>query len=125
VERSGGVTTIDEYIAGCPAEVRPTLEEIRRVVREAAPEAEERISYAMPAFDLNGILVYFAACKRHIGFYPTSSAMDAFRGDLTGYKTSKGAIQFPLDQPLPLDLIRRIVAFRVQANRAQPTGKGR
>ena len=107
---------IDEYIAGCPENVRETLEEIRAIIRKAAPGAEEKISYHMPAFDLNGILVYFAAQTRHIGFYPTSSGVTAFQKELGSYKSSKGAIQFPLDQPLPLELIDRIVKFRVREN---------
>jgi len=107
---------IDEYIAGCPENVRETLEEIRAIIRKAAPGAEEKISYHMPAFDLNGILVYFAAQTRHIGFYPTSSGVTAFKKELGSYKSSKGAIQFPLDQPLPLELIDRIVKFRVREN---------
>ncbi len=107
---------IDEYIAGCPEHVREKLMELRATIRKAAPGAEEKISYRMPAFNLNGILVYFAAQTRHIGFYPTSSGVTAFKEELGDYKSSKGAIQFPLDQPLPLELITRIVKFRVREN---------
>ena len=107
---------IDEYIAGCPEHVQEKLHELRATIIKAAPGAEEKISYRMPAFTLNGILVYFAAQTRHIGFYPTSSGVTAFKHEITGYKSSKGAIQFPLDKPLPLELIARIVKFRVREN---------
>ena len=107
---------IDDYIAVCPAHTREKLEEMWATIRKAAPGAEEIISYRMPAFNLNGILVYFAAQTRHIGFYPTPSGVAAFKDELGSYKSSKGAIQFPLDQPLPLELIARIVKFRVREN---------
>jgi uncharacterized protein YdhG (YjbR/CyaY superfamily) len=107
---------IDEYIAGCPQHARGKLMELRATIRKAAPGAEEKISYRMPAFNLNGILVYFAAQTRHIGFYPTSSGVTAFKEELGDYKNSRGAIQFPYDQPLPLELIARIVKFRVREN---------
>lgn len=107
---------IDEYIAGCPEQVRGKLMELRATIRKAAPGAEEKISYQMPAFNLNGILVYFAAQTRHVGFYPTSSGVTAFKEELGNYKSSKGAIQFPYDQQLPLELITRIVKFRVREN---------
>ena len=107
---------IDEYIAGCPEHVREKLKELRATIKKVAPGAEEKISYQMPAFYLNGILVYFAAQTRHIGFYPTSSGVAAFKQEITGYKSSKGAIQFPVDKPLPLDLIARIVQFKVREN---------
>lgn len=107
---------IDEYIAGCPQEIQGKLKELRATIKKAAPGAEEKISYHLPAFNLNGILVYFAAQSRHIGFYPTSSGVAAFKKEITGYKTSKGAIQFPLDKSLPLELIARIVKFRVREN---------
>jgi uncharacterized protein YdhG (YjbR/CyaY superfamily) len=108
--------TIDEYIAGCPEHIRGRLNELRATIKKAAPGAEEKISYRMPAFNLNGILVYFAAQTRHIGFYPTSSGVNAFKKEITDYKSSKGAIQFPIDKPLPLELIARIVRFRVKEN---------
>jgi uncharacterized protein YdhG (YjbR/CyaY superfamily) len=106
----------DEYIAGFPENTQKMLNELRSAIRKAAPEAEETISYRMPAYRLNGVLVYFAAQKNHIGFYPTSSGVDAFREELSAYKTSKGAIQFPLDEPIPLKLVSAIVKFRVKEN---------
>jgi len=108
--------SIDEYIPIFTPDVQEKLKEIRSAIRAAAPQAEERISYQMPTYFLNGNLVHFAAQKHHIGFYPTPSAIQKFRGELSPYKYSKGAVQFPLDQPLPLDLIGRMVAFRVQEN---------
>jgi uncharacterized protein YdhG (YjbR/CyaY superfamily) len=110
------VTTIDEYIAACPADIRETLTELRKTIREAAPEAEEKISYQMPAFAQKGILVYFAAQKEHIGFYPTSSGVESFKKELSGYSTSKGVVRFPYGKPLPLKLISDIVRFRVIEN---------
>jgi uncharacterized protein YdhG (YjbR/CyaY superfamily) len=107
--------TIDAYLANFPADVRQALHALRNAICESAPEATETISYQMPTFKLNGKnLVHFAAYKNHIGFYPTPSAIKHFADELTHYKTSKGAIQFPIDQPLPLDLIQRMVAFRVE-----------
>jgi len=107
------LTSIDQYIALFPEDIQALLTQMRETIRAAAPEAIEKISYQMPAFYYHGNLVYFAAFKHHIGFYPTASGTAAFQAELAGYKTSKGAIQFPLNQPLPLDLVRRIVAFRV------------
>ncbi|MEJ2150797.1 MAG: DUF1801 domain-containing protein [Chloroflexota bacterium] len=112
-------TSIDEYIAGFPPDVQDILEGMRRTIREAAPDAVEAISYQMPTFKLNGNLVHFAAYKKHIGFYPTPSGVEAFREELSAYKVSKGAIQFPIDQPMPLDLVRRIVQFRVAQNQTK------
>ena len=111
--------TIDEYIDGFPPEVSEILQRIRTTIRESAPGAEETISYQIPTFKLNGNLVHFAAYKKHIGFYPTPSGINAFRDELSGYHCSKGAIQFPLDQPIPYDLVRRIVEFRVRENLAK------
>lgn len=111
------MNSVDEYIANCPEEVRNLLIELRKAIREAAPEAQEKISYQMPCFTLNGNLVYFAACKTHIGFYPTPSGIEAFKDELSAYKSSKGAVQFPLDHPIPYELVRRIVKFRVDENR--------
>jgi uncharacterized protein YdhG (YjbR/CyaY superfamily) len=108
--------TIDEYVAHFPKATRDFLEELRRVIRESAPEAEETISYGMPAFTHNGILVYFAAWKNHIGFYPTALRIEAFEKELSPYKYSKGAIQFPLDEPIPFDLVKKIVKHRLQEN---------
>ncbi len=107
---------IDEYIAGFPQEVQEKLEKIRGTIRAAAPEAKEKISYGMPAFTLNGNLVYFAAFKSHIGFYPIPSGIEKFEEELSIYKQGKGSVQFPLDEPIPYDLITRIVEFRVQEN---------
>src|SRR5688572_9217902 len=92
---------IDEYIASFPLDVRERLEQMRATIKQAAPRAEEVISYAMPAFKLNGLLVFFAAYKNHIGFYATPTGHDAFKKDLSVYKIGKGSVQFPLDQPLP------------------------
>ena len=111
---------IDEYIANCSPQFREKLQELRAIIRKGAPGAEEKISYRMPAFFLNGPLVYFAAQKNHIGFYPTPSGVAAFKNDLRDYKTSKGAIQLPIDRPLPLQLILRIVSFRVDENSRPP-----
>ncbi len=122
---AGGFRSIDEYIAKFPAEVQVLLQTLRATIHAAAPEAREQLSYGMPAFALHGILVYFAAAKRHIGFYPTSSGIAAFQAELAGYASSKGAVQFPLDQPLPLDLISRMVQFRVAEDRAKAAAKGR
>jgi uncharacterized protein YdhG (YjbR/CyaY superfamily) len=107
--------TIDDYIAAFPAATRAVLEELRAIIRAAAPGAVETISYAIPTFDFDGRhLVHFAGYARHVGFYPTPGGIVAFAEELAGYKTSKGSVQFPLDRPLPADLIRRIVAFRVE-----------
>lgn len=109
-------TSVQQYIDGFPPEVRTLLEQLRDAIRAAAPEATERISYHMPTFYLNGNLVHFAAYANHIGFYPTSSGVSAFAERLGDFVTSKGTIQFPLDQPLPLELVREIVEFRVEEN---------
>ena len=107
---------IDEYIAGFPEEVQEILHQVRMTVKEAAPDAEEVISYSMHAFRQNGIVVYFAAFKNHIGFYALPSGNEAFRKELSAFKTGRGSIQFPLDKPMPLDLIRQIVKFRLIEN---------
>jgi uncharacterized protein YdhG (YjbR/CyaY superfamily) len=111
--------TIDEYIAGFPPDVQDILQKIRLTIHQAAPEAQEAISYQMPTFKLNGNLVHFAAFKKHIGFYPVPSVIEAFKDELSAYHQGKGSVQFPLDQPIPYDLIRRIVQFRVQENLAK------
>lgn len=108
--------TIDEYIAGCPKNVQEILQKIRKTVHTAAPGAEEAISYQMPAFKLKGNLVYFAAFKKHIGFYPIPSGIEEFKTELSVYEQGKGSVQFPLDKPIPYDLISRIVKFRVEEN---------
>ena len=107
---------IDEYIATFPADIQKLLKHLHETIRKTAPEAEESISYQMPAFKLNGPLVYFAGYNKHIGFYPTPSGIEKFQQELTKYKSSKGAVQFPIDQPLPLELVSRIVRFRVKEN---------
>ena len=108
--------TIDEYIAGYPEDVQRLLQRMRLTIRKAAPKAEERISYSMPAFDQDGILVWFAAFKEHIGLYPKTSAITAFKKDLSNYEVSKGTVRFPMDQPLPLSLVSRIVKYRIKEN---------
>ena len=105
--------SIDEYIAQFPEEVQKKLKELRRVIKASAPDAEERISYQMPTFRLNGNLVHFAAYKKHIGFYPTSGGIKPFEQELSAYEVSKGTVRFPIDKPLPMDLISKIVKFRV------------
>jgi uncharacterized protein YdhG (YjbR/CyaY superfamily) len=112
--------TIDDYIAGFPPEIQQVLEELRSLIRAAAPGATETISYAIPTFDLNGKhLVHFAGYAGHIGLYPAPSGLEAFQEELKPYRSGKGSVQFPLDRPLPTDLIRRIVEFRVE----ETTGK--
>jgi uncharacterized protein YdhG (YjbR/CyaY superfamily) len=108
--------TIDDYISLFPTEVQTRLEQIRAAIRKTAPEAEERISYGIPSFALEGSLVWFAAFKHHIGFYPRPSGITAFQKELTPYKQARGSVQFPLDKPLPLGLVSRIVKFRVKEN---------
>ena len=112
--------SIDEYIADSSPETQKVLTEVRALVRAAAPGATETISYAIPTFDLNGRhLVHFAAYEHHIGFYPTPSGIAAFEEELAPYKRAKGSVQFPLDRPMPQDLIRRIVEFRVRESAAR------
>jgi uncharacterized protein YdhG (YjbR/CyaY superfamily) len=114
--KSNSPESIDAYIALFPAEIQQKLQQIRAVIKQAAPEASEKISYQMPTFYLNGNLVHFAAFKHHIGFYPAPSGIEIFNEELAMYRTSKGAIQFPLDKPIPFDLVRAIVEFRVAEN---------
>lgn len=108
--------TMDEYINAFPEDIRHILTELRQTIREVAPDAEETINYQIPTFTLNGNLVHFAAFENHIGFYPTPSGMEAFNKELSGYKGAKGSVQFPVNEPLPLPLIRRIVEYRVKEN---------
>lgn len=108
--------TIDEYIASFPAETQILLEQMRSIIQKAAPKAEECISYQMPAYKLHGALVYFAGYQKHIGFYPTSSGIRVFQDEISNYKNSKGAVQFPLDKKLPVALITKIVKYRVKEN---------
>ena len=110
------IKTIDEYIATFPKSVQVILEEFRQAIKDAAPEAEETISYQMPAFKQNGVLVWFAAFKNHVGFFPKVSAIEAFKEQLSSYQTSKGTIQFPINEPIPLDLVKEIVKFRIKEN---------
>jgi uncharacterized protein YdhG (YjbR/CyaY superfamily) len=116
-------TTIDEYIAVFPEEVRQRLETVRATIKAAVPEATEKISYQMPTFYLEGNLVHFAGYKGHIGFYPTPSGITGFEAELAPYKVAKGSAQFPHDQPLPLDLITRMVEYRVAENQQKAAAK--
>lgn len=116
MEKTSGFQSIDEYIATFPADVQKILQELRAVIKASAPEATEKISYQMPTFFLHGNLVHFAAFKNHIGFYPVPSGIEAFKQELSRYKGAKGSVQFPIDQPLPLELVSRIVKFRVAEN---------
>jgi len=107
---------IDDYHAQFPGEIVKVLQQLRMAIKQTAPQLTETISYGMPAFKQNKVLVYYAVNKKHIGFYPTPVPIKVFEKDLAGFKTSKGAIQFPLDKPLPLPLITKIVKFRVEAD---------
>jgi len=107
---------ITEYIASFPEDVQEVLQKIRETIRNAAPDAGETINYAIPTFVYKGNLVHFAAFKKHIGFYPAPSGIEKFKDDLAGYQSAKGSVQFPLDQPIPYELIDRIVRFRVEEN---------
>ena len=113
------ITTIDEYTAGFPPATQLILEQLRATIKNLVPYVQESISYRIPAFKYHGVLVYFAAYKNHIGFYPTSSGIDAFKEELSGYKGGRGTVQFPINKPIPFDLIEKIVTFRVNENRAK------
>lgn len=117
--------TIDEYIAGFPEDVQVILQKIRQTIRETVPNAEEAISYQMPTFKLKGNLVHFAAFKNHVGFYPVPSGIEQFQEELAVFKQGKGSVQFPLDKPIPFDLIRRIVLFRVEENLTNAEAKAK
>jgi uncharacterized protein YdhG (YjbR/CyaY superfamily) len=117
--------TIDEYIAGFPPEVQVVLEQIRATIRAAAPDATEAIKYGMPTFVQHGNLVHFAAFKNHIGFYPVPSGIEAFKAELSVYDQSKGTIRFPFGTPVPLELIARIVKFRLEENLRKATAKSK
>jgi uncharacterized protein YdhG (YjbR/CyaY superfamily) len=108
--------TIDEYLESFPSSTQSKLKQLRSLIKRIAPGAQEKISYQMPTFYLNGNLVHFAAHANHIGFYPTPSGIENFKKELSRYKNSKGAVQFPLDEPLPVRIIERIVKFRVREN---------
>ena len=123
--KTGTPKNIDAYIAGFPRDVQETLRKIRDIIREAAPEAEEMIKYRMPTFVLQGNLVHFAGFQKHIGFYPTPSAIAAFSGELAGYESAKGSVQVPLNEPVPFTLIRKMVEFRVKETREKLAAKKR
>jgi len=114
--RKASFNSIDEYIVLFPEEIQKKLRELRETIKTSAPDAEERISYQIPTFALKGNLVHFAAYKKHIGFYPTSSAVRAFKHELSIYEGGKGTVRFPIDKPLPLKLISKIVKFRIAEN---------
>jgi uncharacterized protein YdhG (YjbR/CyaY superfamily) len=116
-------TNIADYIAGFPQDVQARLQKMRRIIRKAAPDAEETIKYRIPTFVLNGNLVHFAAFPKHIGLYPTPSAIKAFSAELAGYRSAKGSVQFPLDKPVPVKLIERMVEFRVRETREKIAAK--
>jgi len=116
-------TSIDEYIRSFPPEIQKLLNEVRGAIKATAPDAIEKISYHITTFYLNGNLVHFAAFKNHIGFYPTSSGISAFKDELKEYKSAKGSVQFPLDKPMPIALIKRIVKYRVGENTQKPKKK--
>jgi uncharacterized protein YdhG (YjbR/CyaY superfamily) len=116
---------IDEYIARFPPEIQEILQKIRLTIRKAAPKAEEAISYMMPTFKLHGNLVFFAAYKKHIGFYPAPRGNEAFKEELSAYEGGKGTIRFPLDKPIPYALISKIVKFRVKENLDRAAAKGK
>ena len=105
---------VDEYIAAFPADVQNRLQQIREIVKKAMPQAQEVISYGMPAYKINRVLVYFAGWEKHIGFYPGASGIAYIKDELQVYKSAKGSVQFPLDEPLPVDLINKIIVFRVK-----------
>lgn len=117
--------SIDEYIAGFPEPVQAVLQQLRETVKAAAPDATEKISYQMPTFFLNGNLVYFAAFKNHIGFYPTPGTIKGLKDEIARYQAGKGTLQFPLDEPMPLDLVTKIVKVRVAENLKKAEEKSR
>ena len=121
--KNNQVQNINEYIAGFPKQVQEILEKLRDTIRKAAPGAEETINYAIPTFTLNGNLVHFAAFKNHIGFYPAPSGIEAFKKELSVYEGAKGSIKFPIDKPLPLSLVTKIVKFRVKENLGRAKSK--
>ena len=116
-------TTIDQYISEAPQEVQERLNNLRTVINAEVPDAEERIAYAMPTFSQNGNLVHFAYFKNHIGFFPAPSGIENFKDELAKYKTSKGTVQFPLNEEIPMDLVREIVRFRLKENLAKVSKK--
>src|SRR6478609_1185314 len=119
------IANIDQYISTFPEDTQLLLEKLREIIKKAAPKAEEVISYKMPAFKQNGVLVYFAGYKSHIGFYPTGSGIKAFQEEISKYKNSKGAVQFPLDKPLPVGLITKMVKYRVKEDQEKAKTKAK
>jgi len=117
--------TIDDYIAAFPPAVQAILQQLRSTIRSAAPEATEAMKYQIPTLVLNGNLVHFAAFRSHVGFYPTPSGIEKFSEELSGYATARGSVQFPLDRPIPFDLVRRIVEFRVGESRAKAASRNK
>lgn len=115
--------SVENYISAQPEFIQPLLHQMRQIIRQVIPNANEIISYGMPAYKMHGVLVYFAANKNHIGFYPTGSPIIVFKDELAAYKTSKGAIQFPVNESLPTDLIQKIVAYRVNEDEMKATAK--
>lgn len=117
-------TTVAEYMQDIPAQTIERIDELQAAIKAAVPKAEEVISYNMPAYKLNGkVLVYFAAYAKHVGFYPTASPMEVFAEELSKYKTSKGAVQFPLDKKMPAALVKKIVKYRIQQEAARAAAK--
>jgi uncharacterized protein YdhG (YjbR/CyaY superfamily) len=123
VNQANDRPTIDDYIATFPAEVQAILQRIRATIREAAPEAEEAIKYGIPTFTLHGNLVHFGGYKSHVGFYPAPSGIEAFQDDLARYQSGRGTLRFPLDEPIPYQLITRVVRFRIAENQAKAGSK--
>lgn len=121
---SDSAKSIDEYIDSFPREAQEILGQVRAAIRRAAPEATETIAYGIPTFVLNGNLVHFAAFKNHVGFYPTPSGIEAFRDELAAYRSAKGSVQFPIDRPMPLALIEKIVRFRAKEAKSKPPAGG-
>ena len=117
--------SIDEYIAGFPPDVQKILAKVRRTIRKAAPDAQEAISYQMPTFTLRGNLVHFAAHKKHVGLYPAPTGTEKFNKELSAYKAEKSTVRFPLDKPIPVDLISQIVKLRVEENLRRAEAKGK
>ena len=116
---------VDEYIDGFPAETQKLLEQLRSTIIKAAPKAEEGISYQMPAYKLQGVLVYFAGYKNHIGFYPGAGGVASFEKEIAGYKYAKGSVRFPIDEPIPVKLVTKIVKFRAKQNLEKAAAKAR
>lgn len=124
-DEQAAVDTIDAYIAGAPKEAQAILKKIRALIKKEAPDAVEAIKYGMPTFILGGNLVHFAAFKNHIGFYPIPTGIEKFKKEIGVYEWAKGSVQFPLGEPMPYDLIRKITAFRVKENLARAKAKGK